>query len=137
MVRNAEHAALHRGRGGDIPKTLNPYARGDHYPYTAPNAHEAKILHFNGEVKPWRMSSSTLARATPGEGALCLWADLSAGTVASAAAAQAAGNPNRRPVAADAPPCAARDVRDCLTSCAREWHKYVDGIGLPRDRVGP
>ena len=61
IVRNAEHAALHRGRGGDIPKTLNPYARGDHYPYTAPNAHEAKILHFNGELKPWVMSARDVA----------------------------------------------------------------------------
>ena len=88
-------------------RVANPYARGDHYPYVCPHAASAKILHFNGEVKPWRMARAQVAHPTPAEGALCLWADLGA-----ARRAHRCGT-----------------VEACLTSCAGEWHRYVGGLG--------
>ena len=123
-------AAYARTTGGPavVPKSVNPYARGDHYPYVCPNAAAAKILHFNGEVKPWRMSDSTVAHATPAEGALCFWTDLGGN------ATRPPPNPNRRHVEAEDADCANSDIRKCLRSCAREWHKYVDDLGLSHER---
>ena len=103
----ARAAALARGQAY-TGRVANPYARGDHYPYVCPHAQSAKILHFNGEVKPWRMNRAQVAHPTPAEGALCLWADLG-----QARTSHRCGT-----------------VEKCLTSCAGEWHRYVGG--LPR-----
>ena len=103
----ARAAALARGAATPAGRVANPYARGDHYPYVCPHAASAKILHFNGEVKPWRMARAQVAHPTPAEGALCLWADLGA-----ARRAHRCGT-----------------VEACLTSCAGEWHRYVGGLG--------
>ena len=96
-------AAYDRG----APPAPDPYARGDHFPYVCPTAFSAKALHFNGEVKPWRMARAQVAHPTPAEGALCLWADLGAARRAHRCGTVAAR----------------------LTSCAGEWHRYVGGLG--------
>ena len=74
------------------------------------------------------MSDSTVAHATPAEGALCFWTDLGGN------ATRPPPNPNRRHVEAEDADCANSDIRKCLRSCAREWHKYVDDLGLSHER---
>ena len=36
----------------------------------------------------------------------------------------------RDDVEAEDAECANSDIRKCLRSCAREWHKYADDLGL-------
>ena len=67
---DAPSEATHRGAAA-------PDKYKNHYPYVCPNAIHAKILHFNGEIKPWRMPAATVTHFTPSEGALCLWHDIS------------------------------------------------------------
>ena len=69
------------------------------------------------------MAAASVAHPTPADGALCLWKDVSGRSKPPA-------RPGRRPVTAEADDCSSGDVKDCLRSCAAEWHKYVDGVGL-------
>lgn len=118
---------LHRGAAP--PETYK-----NHYPYVCPYAAHAKILHFNGEVKPWRMSMKTVTNAEPAEGALCLWKDISAQHPVSY------GQGDDREGSAtdfgtlqhgwryhDRRHWCEKSVTSCVSSCALDWHRYVAG----------
>mmetsp|Transcript_4674 Transcript_4674/g.16693 ORF Transcript_4674/g.16693 Transcript_4674/m.16693 type:complete len:547 (+) Transcript_4674:109-1749(+) len=112
----AQHRLGPHGKQGRHAGDASPY--GDHLPYVCPFAAHAKILHFNGEVKPWRMSRATVDDAEPGEGALCLWLDV-----------QPVDTNATRTTRSDAF-CKSERIGDCVNSCARDWLRYVDSIPL-------
>lgn len=110
-------------RGAERPQKYKT-----HYPYVCPFAAHAKILHFNGEVKPWRMSAATVTHVEPSEGAVCLWRDIADtghffknGSLPGRSRV-AAGHHARSDRA-----CGPKTVRHCVSSCALDWHRYVAG----------
>ncbi|KAJ8613414.1 hypothetical protein CTAYLR_002277 [Chrysophaeum taylorii] len=121
-------------RGAERPEKYK-----NHYPYVCPFAAHAKILHFNGEVKPWRMSARTVTHAEPSEGAICLWRDVS----------HARNHGHRfnvthllhgaRHYRRNALPWCDKSVSACISSCALDWHRYVAGYvaDLRRQRASP
>lgn len=98
-------------------------------PFVAPLAYRAHVLHFTGEIKPWRVSRtaaldwSAFGVATDPQGHVkgeCFpRRDVSAVLNATSPTALfATGCFARLPLCACGP-------RDCVESCAAVWHRYV------------
>lgn len=120
-------------RGAELPERYK-----NRYPYVCPYAGHAKILHFNGEVKPWRMSAATVTSLEPLEGAICLWKDLEGRRTHghqlfnASLTLQASHHLRKRRMS-----WCEKSIAACVTSCARDWHRYVAGYVADLRRKGP
>lgn len=120
-------------RGAELPERYK-----NRYPYVCPYAGHAKILHFNGEVKPWRMSAVTVTSLEPLEGAICLWKDIEGRRTHShqpfnaSVALQALHHLRKRRMS-----WCEKTIAACISSCALDWHRYVAGYIADLRRKGP
>ena len=123
LARLDAPSETHRG-------AATPDRYSDHYPYVCPYAAHAKILHFNGEVKPWRMPFATITHVLPAEGALCLWRDVSHQLRRMTTTTTNATKPRHLVGQRNIDYGnygSGHSVADRISSCALDWHRYVSG----------